>query len=153
MKRLAARQTRYVNRLERRTGSLWEGRYKISPVDTDAYLLACCRYVEMNPVKAAMVAAPEQYRWSSYTSKVRGDWAWLDKDPCLFEPVGATEDCVERYRVFVHDCVCAGESELIKKALQRNQLTGDSRFVSEVERRIGVRVEYRDSGRPKREGV
>ena len=53
MKRLAARQTRYVNKLERRTGSLWEGRYKISPIDTDVYLLACCRYVEMN--QAAVV--------------------------------------------------------------------------------------------------
>ncbi|MCD1649295.1 transposase [Marinobacter adhaerens] len=46
MKRLAGRQTRFVNALEKRSGSLWEGRYKISPIDTDAYLVACCRYVE-----------------------------------------------------------------------------------------------------------
>lgn len=49
MKRLAGRQTRYVNHLEKRTGSLWERRYKSSPIQKDPYLLACSRYVEMNP--------------------------------------------------------------------------------------------------------
>ena len=51
MKRFAGRQTRYVNYLERRTGSLWEGRYKSSPIETNSYLLACCRYVELNPIE------------------------------------------------------------------------------------------------------
>ena len=55
MKRVTARQTRLVNYLEKRTGSLWEGRYKSSPIDTNEYLLTCCRYVEMNPVRAGMV--------------------------------------------------------------------------------------------------
>lgn len=58
MKRVAGRHTRYVNRLERRTGSLWEGRFKSSPVSTDQYLLACCRYVELNPVRTGIVADP-----------------------------------------------------------------------------------------------
>ena len=62
MKRLAGKQTRYVNRLERRSGSLCEGRYKSSPIETDTYLLACCRYVELNPVRAKMVEKPEEYR-------------------------------------------------------------------------------------------
>jgi len=54
MKRVTGRQTRLVNYLEKRTGSLWEGRYKSSPIDTNEYLLACCRYVELNPVRAKM---------------------------------------------------------------------------------------------------
>ena len=66
MKRLAGRQTRYVNKQEPRTGSLWEGRYKMSIVESDSYFLQCCRYIELNPVKAKMVAQPEHYRWSSY---------------------------------------------------------------------------------------
>ena len=65
MKRLAGRQAAFVNKQERRSGALWEGRFKASPVQRDAYLLACCRYVEMNPVRANMVAGPRQYRWSS----------------------------------------------------------------------------------------
>ena len=52
MKRLSGRQTRYVNRLEGRSGTLWESRYKSSPIQNDEYLLACIRYVELNPVRA-----------------------------------------------------------------------------------------------------
>jgi putative transposase len=59
MKRLVGRQTRYHNRAEGRRGTLWESRYKSSPVQTDGYLLACIRYIELNPVRARMVAAPE----------------------------------------------------------------------------------------------
>lgn len=66
MKRLAGRQTRYVNYQEKRTGSLWEGRYKSSPIETDTYLLACHRYVERNPVKAGVVEHEQDYEWSSY---------------------------------------------------------------------------------------
>jgi len=55
MKRLAGRQTRYVNRLEGRRGTLWESRYKSSPIQTDRYLLACCRYVDLSPVRARTV--------------------------------------------------------------------------------------------------
>ena len=62
MKRLAGRQTRFVNRLEGRRGTLLESRYKSSPIQTDAYLLACCRYVDLNPVRARMVARTEDYR-------------------------------------------------------------------------------------------
>ena len=65
MKRLAGRQTRYYNKLERRSGTLWEGRYKSSLVQSDAYRLACCRYIELNPVRARIVVAPDEYRWSS----------------------------------------------------------------------------------------
>ncbi|PCH60725.1 MAG: hypothetical protein COC19_05525 [SAR86 cluster bacterium] len=66
MKRLAARQTRLVNKSENRSGSLSEGRYKISPIQREAYLLQCCRYAELNPVKEKMLTKPELYPCSSY---------------------------------------------------------------------------------------
>jgi putative transposase len=56
MKRLALWQTRYANKQENRTGSPWEGRYKMSIVESDSHFLQCCRYIELNPVKAKMVA-------------------------------------------------------------------------------------------------
>ncbi len=65
MKRVAGRQTRYVNKLEKRTGSLWEGRFKSSIVSHREYLAVCCRYVELNPLRAGMVTHPGGYRWSS----------------------------------------------------------------------------------------
>ena len=71
MKRLAGRQTRCHNRLEGRTGTLWESRYKSSPVDSDNYLPTCTRYIELNPVRARMVSAPEAYAWSSCRSRLK----------------------------------------------------------------------------------
>ena len=65
MKRVAGKYTRFVNREESRSGTVWDGRYKSSPIETDRYLLACSRYIELNPVRAGIVAAPQQYRWSS----------------------------------------------------------------------------------------
>jgi putative transposase len=62
MKALAARMTRYRNRLERCSGTLWESRYRASPVQDDQYLLACSRYIELSPVRARMVANPIEYR-------------------------------------------------------------------------------------------
>jgi len=59
MKRLAGRQTRHHNRLEGRSGTLWEGRYKSSLVEREDYLMACCRYIELNPIRARMVAEPQ----------------------------------------------------------------------------------------------
>ena len=84
MKRVAGRQTRYLNKLEKRTGSLWEGRFKSSTISADEYLLACSRYVELNPVRAGIVADPGDYRWSSYGSKTGNKKeAWLDYDPFI----------------------------------------------------------------------
>ena len=70
MKRVAGRYTRLINRQAGRTGTLWEGRYKSSPIETDTYLLACCRYIELNPVRASVVDRPENYPWSSYRTHV-----------------------------------------------------------------------------------
>lgn len=63
---LGRRYVQYINRSYRRTGSLWEGRYKSSVIQAETYLLTCMRYIELNPVRAGMVQDPGQYRWSSY---------------------------------------------------------------------------------------
>ncbi|MFC5694169.1 transposase [Pseudomonas sp. GCM10022186] len=153
MKTLAARATRYRNRLEGRSGTLWESRFKSSIVQSDAYLLACSRYIELNPVRACMVAAAGDYPWSSYALRM-GDAPeqnWLDDDPC-FQALGAIDDeRRRRYAEFVRQAVPAEELSLIREAIQRGQLTGSSRFVDEVERIAGVRIERRKQGRPKLE--
>ncbi len=151
MKRLAGRQTRYVNKQEKRTGSLWESRYKISPIQSDAYLLQCCRYVELNPVKARMVSAAEAYEWSSYAWKLGlVENVWMDKDLHTMEML-SFENGVERYKNFVESSADAqNEHAFIAAAVERNQLTGCNAFIDEVEQRLGLRIEYRGRGRPKR---
>jgi putative transposase len=147
MKYLAARQTRYVNKNERRTGSLWDGRYKASPIQADAYLLQCCRYVELNPLRAAMVAPVEDYPWSSYRAKAELEVSTiLDKDPC-YQKLRRPR---EQYRAFVEQGVSDRERAFIRTRVARNCLTGNEKFVEEVERRINLRVEYREPGRPPR---
>jgi putative transposase len=82
MQSLGRRYVQYVNRQYRRTGSLWEGRYKSSVLEAESYLLACMRYIELNPVRAAMVADPGGYRWSSYRANGLGQTdAWLTPHP------------------------------------------------------------------------
>ncbi len=150
MKRLAARQTRYVNKRKHRTGSLWDGRYYASAIDSDAYLLQCSRYVELNPVKAKMCANAKQYRWSSYRAKLGlAEALWLDSDPC-FSALGDTASKRRViYKAFVEDAAGADKThQFIQTAISRNQLTGNSRFIDEVEKRTGVRIENRGRGRP-----
>lgn len=150
MKRVAGRHTRYANARAGRTGTLWEGRYKSSPIDTDAYLLACMRYVELNPVRAGMVERPDAYRWSSYRAHVGTESvAWLDLDP-EYLGLGATPaERQMRYAQWVAVGVPAGEWDTIRRAIQRGQLTGDEPFVDAIAQRTGRRVVPCGPGRPK----
>ena len=73
MKALGQRYVQYFNRTYRRSGTLWEGRYRSCLTQAEDYLLACQRYIELNPVRAAMVAHPAEYRWSSYRANAQGE--------------------------------------------------------------------------------
>lgn len=66
MQSLGRRYVRWFNDKYGRTGTLWEGRFRSTVIDADRYLLACARYIELNPVRAGIVNSPELYRWSSY---------------------------------------------------------------------------------------
>ncbi len=145
MKRLAGRQTRYINKREHRTGSLWDGRYKMSIVDSDQYFLQCCRYIERNPVKAKMVSRPENYRWSSYREN-----AGLSS-PDIVDRQGYSNLArvsFDRYREFVAENSSESEAEFISQRLESNRLTGGTKFVEEIELRTGIRLEYKRPGRP-----
>jgi len=151
MKRVTGRQTRYVNKVQGRTGTLWEGRFRSSPINRNEYLLACCRYIELNPVRANMVAEPEEYKWSSYREKI-GEVrnSSIDKDPC-YDSLGDTErERRKAYKEWMKDAIPEGEWKIIREALQRGQLTGNSRYIEQIEKRIGERIEFRGQGRPRK---
>ena len=148
MKALAARATRYRNGLEGRSGTLWEGRYKSSPVQTETYLLACTRYIEQNPVRARMVEIAGEYPWSSYRQRMGEADCWIDLDPVYLDLADNEAERRARYARFVEASVPERELSLMREALQRGQLTGNQRFVDEVERLIGCRIEHRGPGRP-----
>ena len=64
MQSVGRRYVQYINRTYKRSGTLWEGRFESSVVQAEQYFLLCSRYIELNPVRASMVADPGQYRWS-----------------------------------------------------------------------------------------
>ena len=80
MRALGVRYVRYFNDRYRRTGTLWEGRYRSTLVDTPSYLFTCCRYIEANPVRAEIVADQREYEWSSVHHNAYGR-----QDPLLGE--------------------------------------------------------------------
>lgn len=148
MKRLAGRQTAYVNKLEKRSGSLWEGRFKASPIQRDSYLLACCRYVEMNPVSTNMVSGPRPYKWSSYSERVGLSVSrMLDLDACYLNFANDNDTRVERYKCYLKEGASDEELEFLRTAWKRNQLTGNQQFSDEIEQRIGYRVSHRGRGK------
>jgi putative transposase len=90
---LGRRYVQYINRTYRRTGTLWDGRYKSSLVQADDYLLLCQRYIELSPVRAAIVDDPVHYRWSSYRANALGeaDPLLTPHEGCL--GLGAEQSC------------------------------------------------------------
>ena len=149
MKRVSGHQTRYVNKLEKRTGSLWEGRYKSSPINTNEYLLSCSRYIELNPVRAGMVSDPCKYPWSSYQQKIgKKPKTWLDYDSCYKNLADFQNVRCEKYEQWVKNSIPHGEWTIIRQALQRGQLTGGKKFIDEIEHKLNLRVEFRGQGRP-----
>ena len=152
MKMVNGRQAAYINKLEGRSGSIWEGRYKASPIQRDSYLLSCCRYVELNPVRAGMVARAEEYPWSSCQERFLIDGrAMLDKDPVYVGLATTDHERLRRYQELLGEGVSMTEKRFIDESVNRNQLTGNHRFIDEIEHRIGLRVERRGRGRPSNE--
>jgi len=149
MKGLAGRTTRYRNRLEKRSGTLWESRYKSSLVQADTYLLACCRYIELNPVRARMTSSAQAYRWSSAKERlgtVPSDL--LDWHPTYLSLGRSEAERRQEYSRFMKQAIPEAERKLIQEALQRQQLTGNQKFIDEIEKITGQRIEHRARGRP-----
>lgn len=154
MKALSARMTRHFNRLEKRTGTLWESRYKSSPVQTEQYLLACCRYIELNPVRARMVDTPGAYRWSSYNARMGGKGTdWIDLDPMYLALSDEEAIRQQKYQAFLEAGIPSAEWALIHEAVKRGQLTGNNKFTEQVEQIVGRRIQTRGPGRPKNKSV
>lgn len=151
MKRVAGRQTRYVNRLEKRTGSLWEGRFKSSIVSTSEYLPACCRYIELNPVRASVAVNPADYKWSSFNCLAHGKSDLVvDQRPC-YKSLGKNgPERQEAWKTYVYDTIADYELKLIRDALQRGQVTGGDKFQQEISKKLGIRLSNKGPGRPKK---
>ncbi len=151
MKALGQRYVQYVNRAYRRSGTLWEGRFRSCLTQEESYLLACQRYIELNPVRAGMVGHPAEYRWSSYRANAQGEADALVKPHSLYEALGS--DAASRqaaYReLFRHDLE-PGLVDEIRRATNGNFALGNERFAAQVSSALGKRVVPGQSGRPRK---
>ena len=149
MKFLGQRYVQYVNRAYKRSGSLWEGRFRSSLVQTQHYLLGCYRYIEMNPVRANMVKHPIDYRWSSYAANAAGKKVdWLTPHGEYLALSADDTKRLEAYRgLFATDL----DPELLREirtSTHGGYAVGDSRFRSEIENTLKRRATPVARGRP-----
>jgi putative transposase len=148
---LGRRYVRYVNDRYGRTGTLWEGRFKSCLVDSESYLLRCYRYIELNPVRAGMVAAPDDYRWSSFAHNAHGAVDRLIHPHATWLALGGCpSERQERYRALFEDGVDSEEIATIRASLQRQHALGSSRFQQQIEAMLGRRASPGRIGRPRK---
>ena len=134
MQALGRVYVRYFNMHHGRTGTLWEGRYRSTIVDSERYLLTCSRYIELNPVRAGMVAHPREYSWSSYQRNAHGKNDRLITPHPIYQDLDA--DSVSRqeaYRGFFENQLDPSAIDAIRRATNRGTALGGTRFHKHVE--------------------
>ncbi|WP_423820570.1 transposase [Salinisphaera sp. SPP-AMP-43] len=152
MKRVGQRYVQYINRTYRRSGTLWEGRFRSCLTQEEHYVMGCYRYIELNPVRAGMVEHPAEYTWSSYRVNGQGEKSRLIKPHSLYDALGRTP--AERqaaYRELFRYELDPGLVDEIRKATNGNYVLGSDRFEAEIAAALGRRVSRGKSGRPKKE--
>lgn len=149
------RYVQHFNFIRRRSGTLWEGRYRATIIDSERYLLTCMCYIEENPVRAGMVRRPGEYRWSSYRANALGkpgvDSDWLMPHP-LYEALGRNPGSRRQaYRQLFRRPVIKTDLKAIRESTHKGWALGDERFRLEMERLGGRRTAPLARGRPRRE--
>jgi len=155
MKHLGQLYCQYVNKTYRRTGTLWDGRFKSCLVQSEGYLLTCYRYIELNPVRAQLVASPGEYSWSSFRVNARGDECdWLTPH-AEFARLGrqpGERQAVYRDTFGTPDAEAARFDE-IREATNAGYVVGDASFKKAIARMVGRRVQVGSPGRPRRRAI
>ena len=141
------RYVRYVNAVYRRSGTLWEGRYKSTLIDSERYLFTCSRYIEFNPVRARRVEDPGVYQWSSYRFNADGLADALVSPHPLYEQLGDNPASRRAaYRALFSNHVDARELDAIRGATETGAVLGNDRFRSEIESALHRRVDRQPHG-------
>ena len=145
---MGRRYVSYFNYLYDRTGTLWEGRYRSSIVEVDRYLLACHRYIEMNPVRAGMVGVPGDYPWSSHGFNARGRPDDLVTPHGVYLALGQDQPARQRGYSGLFECALgSGEIEAIRTAMNKGWALGGPSFCELVEDATGRRAAPARRGR------
>jgi putative transposase len=150
MQALGRRYVQHFNRRHGRTGTLWEGRYRSSLIDSERYFLQCSRYIETNPVRAGLVGGPGKYRWSSFRSNAYGQPNTLVRHHGVFLALGGSDSTRrDAYCALFERPLDTGVIDEIRHATNRGDVLGfDSR--SDLERALGRPLSRRTHGGSRR---
>lgn len=140
---------RHINRTHQRSGTLWEGRFKSSLVDSEIYCLVCYRYIELNPVRAEIVAAPGKYRWSSYPANALGQPDVLLTPHPLWLALGedSTGRC-QAYRRLFHCETPASTLRMFRYCNRKGLPLGSEQFKARIESQLQIKLGTGKVGRP-----
>jgi len=140
---------RYINRSYQRSGTLWEGRFRSCLVDSDSYCLACYRYIELNPVRAALVEGPGEYRWSSYRANALGVADPLIKPHERWLSLGHNANCRYRaYRKLFSNQLPTTLLSQIRHQCRKGLPLGARSFKKQIESQLQIKLGDGKVGRP-----
>lgn len=146
---IGRRYVRVINTAHGRTGTLWEGRFKSSLVDTERYLLACHRYIELNPVRAGLVSHPGDYTWSSHLHYAAGRPDGLITVHPSFLSLGNTPaERQEAFRALFLEELDQKTLAEIRAAVNAGCALGSESFLSTMETTLGRPLRPPRLGRP-----
>ena len=149
MRDLGRDYVRQVNKAYRRSGTMWEGRFKSSLVDKEAYCLACYRYIELNPVRANMVPQPAGYGWSSFSANALGAQNDLITPHESWLALGNNDSSRRRaYLSLFEQALEQDQIENIRSGVRKGLPTGHDRFKRQIEEALSIKLGTGRRGRP-----
>lgn len=148
MQDLGRKYVRYINHTYKRTSTLWEGRFKASLVDSDAYLLTCMRYIELNSVRANMVAHPGEYRWSSYACNANGKFDTSVQPHPIYTALDKIPEKRQfAYRELFRNHLDSDQIHAIRDALNQQLVLGRDDFKDKIEEMTNRQTRPKPLGR------
>ncbi len=149
MQAVGRRYVRYFNDAQGRTGTLWEGRYKSTLIQTDRYLMACMAYIDLNPVRGGLVAQARDYPWSSHGHYIGQQADRLITPHALYWELGNTPFAREAaYAELVNTGVSVDQQQVLTKATLSGWALGEADFVNDLQKKTERRVSKVSAGRP-----
>ena len=149
MQSLGRRHVRFVNATKKRTGTLWDGRYRATPIDSDEYFLMCSLYIEQNPIRAGLAAHPRDYPWSSYGANAHGKPAPIVAGHAQYSALGRNAEARQKaYRELFRTKLDPGFIQALRTATNGGWALGDERFQRRIAKSAKRRASPLPQGRP-----
>ncbi len=147
---LGRNYVQYFNNNHDSSGTLWEGRYRATVLDSKDYLLTCSRYIETNGVRNKLAKHPKEHYWSSYGHNAQGEEDPLISEHRVYKALGKTEkERNKAYRALFRKKMSAEQESLIHDSTMKGWALGDSKFLARIEKTSNRRTQPLPRGRPR----